>query len=117
LIDELGIGIGVLEKEAFRSWLQTHADVWVGVPCMTDGCPLAVYLYEVTGRRWHVSILGYTTEDRREAYPLPRWAKEFVKAIDTHVTQCPAFFTGQLALERLWWVERVYGGLLEEYPS
>jgi hypothetical protein len=111
-IDEMGLGIGVLDREAFRSWLQAHIYEWVGAPCITDACPLAMYLYERTGRRWHVSILGCVTVDREVAYPLPQWAKLFVKAIDTSGTQCSSFL-GQDALERLEFVERVYGGLLE----
>ena len=80
-----------MKLSSFRAWLEAQEpEVSVGVPNVMDHCPLATYLTETMGEKVYVrphAITRYKAEAWPEEaadflYPLPPWAKDFVREID-----------------------------------
>jgi hypothetical protein len=87
------------EKSDFNMWLKDFpSDKVVGVPCHMNHCPLATYLNVITHKDtayvrpdrlardscWRIS------DDGSDRKPLPEWANDFARTIDTYVGEITA---------------------------
>jgi hypothetical protein len=83
-------------REAFEAWLVSKAatgDTVVGRSCSSGRCPIAMFLNEMDTQwqhcvgpktytpysPYHIPIPG---ENNFNSYPLPGWAKEFIRLVD-----------------------------------
>ncbi len=83
----------ILSKNAFITWLNTkHPRTKAGVSCNSDFCPLAKFLTQTTGVQYEVDGFTYAQQkrdadgflqvDESTRQELPRWAIEFIGAVD-----------------------------------
>lgn len=77
----------MMDAALFREWLVAHRDEFVGRPSKDDSCPLANWLQEQTRvGGCLVNLTNYIVpnlDGGETAYPLPEWAKMFVKRLDS----------------------------------
>ena len=100
----------VLDPVAFRAWLEEAGMVPVGLACLSDVCPVAIFLGERYGKAFLVTPSSVAVKDgvsragtaEYAALPAPGWVPLFVRALDERanfVTGMP--IPGRMALEEL----------------
>lgn len=80
--------MSTLRKKDFVQWLQEHKDEVIGYACTDDRCPIATY-YVDNGAEPDISVEGsvggdvwYRKNGRDYVAQLPKWALDFIKAVD-----------------------------------
>jgi hypothetical protein len=73
-----------LRRAEFRSWLSSRRDVIVGRSADERLCPLATWLFDLTGTGYEVGRNGFywPIQETSQARRLPTWALRFVRALD-----------------------------------
>lgn len=96
----------MLDYYRFRAWLLENWDCSVGSNMLSSTCPLANFLYAVTGVR-HLVLpdMYYWDCETFDPYAMPSWAVRFETEV-AKVTTDNSPITGKLAFEIL---ERVTG--------
>lgn len=97
-----------LDRRSFRAFLEEHGDRPVGWTKDIHECPVALFLEKATNREWHASPLACVPqvdaapgEDPFELdheFRTPRWARDFIHALDRHFGRKPRMVTGNDAL-------------------
>lgn len=83
-----------LRRDTFRQFLVEAGDDVVGVTRRSRECPVATHLEKLTNRTWNVSALACVPQvtaesdedqfDLRHEFKPPRWARDFIRALDKH---------------------------------
>jgi hypothetical protein len=81
-----------LRRDEFATFLRESGDEVVGITRDIHECPIATHLDRLTRREWHVSPLACVPQvdaesgedqfDLNHEFTPPRWARDFIYAID-----------------------------------
>jgi len=91
-----------LRRGGFRDYLKASGDSLAFVTRDSNLCPVATYLSDQTRREWNVSPLAclpqVDTEVEGHEFRPPRWARDFIHALDSYFGTKPKRITGNEAL-------------------
>lgn len=100
-----------LDRKGFRLFLEEKGDEFVGFTRNSDECPVATYLTGTTNRVWHASPLACVPQvdpepgedkfDLNHEFRPPRWAVDFIYALDARFGRHMVAVTGNDALDVL----------------
>lgn len=97
-----------LKRPEFRQYLAAHKDEVVGVTRDSQACPISSFLADETRRTWNVSTLACVPQVDAESgedqfnlnheFRPPRWARDFIFAVDYYFGRKHVSITGADAL-------------------